>query len=88
MESVAAELGTEGFARLRFGIGRPPLGEEVVDYVLSPFPLEDEPALSTSIGRAVDALLLALSEGLPRAMERFNRAPDDSPSELRRHENG
>ena len=81
MESIAAELGSDAFARLRFGIGRPPAGEEVVDYVLSAFPSEDEPALCNSIERAVDALLVALSEGLPRAMERFNRAPEARPRE-------
>ena len=72
MESIAAELGTESFARLRFGIGRPPQGQAVVDYVLSPF--EDPERLAVCSDRAVDALEVAVTLDLPRAMERFNRA--------------
>jgi len=72
MESIAAELGTESFARLRFGIGRPPEGQTVVDYVLSPF--EDPEQLALCCERAVDALEVAVTLDLPRAMERFNRA--------------
>ena len=81
MESIASELGSEVFARLRFGIGRPPPGQEVVDYVLSPFGPEEESVLPASFDRAADAIELALAAGLPRAMERFNRAPSPPPGE-------
>lgn len=48
--SIIEEIGTGDFRRLRIGIGRPPAGEDVSDYVLSPF-TEDEDAM---ISRAIE----------------------------------
>jgi len=76
MQSIAAELDREDFARLRFGIGRPPPGVEVIDYVLSPFGDQAEPRVASAIERSVEAILAALADGMESAMERFNRAPE------------
>ena len=83
MESIAAELGTEAFPRLRFGIGRPQPGREVIDYVLSPFEDESESDLSSDFERAADAIEAALAAGLDSAMERFNRVGEaaDGPAD-------
>jgi PTH1 family peptidyl-tRNA hydrolase len=37
LKSIESLLGHGDYARLRLGIGQPPAGQEVVDFVLSPF---------------------------------------------------
>jgi PTH1 family peptidyl-tRNA hydrolase len=76
---VQERLGRSDFPRLRFGIGRPPEGEDPVDYVLAPFSAEESEALPAALDRAVDALESLLGEGVRLAMDRFNRSPA-SPS--------
>ena len=42
LRSVRQHLGTDGFSRIRIGVGRPPSGVQVADFVLSRFsPLEE-----------------------------------------------
>jgi PTH1 family peptidyl-tRNA hydrolase len=78
MESIAQALGSEGFPRLRFGIGRPAPGADVIGYVLSPFEAEEEAALPVHLERAADAILSALDHGIDAAMERYNRPADEA----------
>jgi len=77
VESIVSELETTQFARLRFGIGRPQAGEDVVEWVLSRFGDDELEARARAIERAVEAVLGVWSDGLERAMERFNRAAND-----------
>ncbi|MEA3345266.1 MAG: aminoacyl-tRNA hydrolase [Chloroflexota bacterium] len=72
VQSIIDALGTEEFARLRVGIGRPPAGVEVVDYVLSDFS-EEELAIMTAIyEEAVGAIEAFLRLGIEEAMNRYN----------------
>jgi PTH1 family peptidyl-tRNA hydrolase len=73
--SIIDALGHRDFARLRFGIGRPPSGIEVIDYVLSPFSEGEQIARAEQVDRAVDALEAILEEGMAPAMDRFNAEP-------------
>ena len=77
MESIAAELASERFARLRFGIGRPAPGNDIVDYVLSPFEAAEDSRLAAHIERATDAITALLERGIDSAMERYNRPEDE-----------
>jgi PTH1 family peptidyl-tRNA hydrolase len=78
MRSIVAELGDENFPRLRVGIGSP---ETVLrDYVLDEFAPDEQPIIEKAIGRAVDALVLFLRGDLRRAMNEFNRDPDEPTS--------
>lgn len=72
--SIIEHLGTREFPRLKLGIGRPPEGIPVREYVLSPFSEEEWPLVEKVIGRALEALDFLLLEGLLKAMSRFNRA--------------
>ncbi|MDE2274145.1 MAG: aminoacyl-tRNA hydrolase [Gammaproteobacteria bacterium] len=65
LRDVIDRLG-ENFARLRFGIGRPGLGEEVIDYVLHRASEEDE----SKIMEAVSATLAVLPRILAGEMEK------------------
>ena len=77
MESIAAALATERFARIRFGIGRPAPGSDLVDYVLSPFGADEDAQLPAHVERATDAIVALLERGIDAAMERYNRLEDD-----------
>jgi PTH1 family peptidyl-tRNA hydrolase len=75
LRSVIDELGTEGFSRLRVGIGSPDRG--FVDHVLSPFRPEERQRLDELLDAAADAVEAWAREGTSRAATRFN------PFELR-----
>jgi peptidyl-tRNA hydrolase, PTH1 family len=72
LRSLAQHLGTQGFLRLRIGVGRPGRGDPrpVKDWVLSPFaPEEDVEAL---VSRAADAVETIVRDGVEAAQQRFN----------------
>lgn len=74
LESTIRLLGTNDFARLKIGIGRPAHGrDENVDFLLSA-PRGDERArLDEAITTAADAALTWIGEGIESAMNRYNR---------------
>jgi PTH1 family peptidyl-tRNA hydrolase len=76
MRSIVSTLGTENFPRLRVGIGASDQGR-LRDYVLDEFSAEDEPVVARAVERAVDALLLFVRGDLKRAMNQFNRDPEE-----------
>lgn len=68
VSSVANELGTADFPRLRMGIGRP-VSEPSRDYVLAPFAPEELPLLAKVVSAARDALPIFFGKGLGAAMQ-------------------
>lgn len=70
--STIDRLGTQDFARLRMGIGRPPGRMEPSDYVLQPFAAADQQMLDSVLDTAVEAALVFVRDGLETAMNRFN----------------
>ena len=72
LRSIIQHLGGGDFARLRFGIGRPPGRMSPVDYVLQPFRGDDEIQARELVARAADAVECWLGEGIETAMSRFN----------------
>jgi PTH1 family peptidyl-tRNA hydrolase len=72
LRSIAGELGTQEFLRLRIGVGRPGRGDRrpVADYVLSDF--EPEIDVEALVARAADAVETIAREGLEPAQQRFN----------------
>lgn len=73
MKSIIAALGTEAFPRVRIGIGQPPEGMDLADYVLSPPPPEEREALLNAVQRAADACEAWLTEPIEQVMARFNQ---------------
>ncbi len=67
LRSLAQELGSSDYLRVRVGIGRPVHGD-VVNYVLSNFVKEEMDGLMGVLDGALDALEMLLKEGLPKAM--------------------
>ena len=72
LESIETVLGTRDYPRLRIGVGGPPEGVELVDWVLSPFTSEDEERVLERLGDLAAGLRVWLDEGLGAAMNRLN----------------
>src|SRR5512138_2183821 len=72
MASTIEQLGTKDFPRLRIGIGRPPGKMNPADYVLQNFSREEMKYLSDVVDRAADAALTFVTDGLNKAMNKFN----------------
>ena len=70
LASVLEALNTEAIPRLRLGVGIPPAGADVVDYVLDPFSPADE--VEDLIERGNEALEVYYAEGIEAAMNKFN----------------
>jgi PTH1 family peptidyl-tRNA hydrolase len=75
LRSLDTHLPDREYARVRFGIGRPPEGGEGADYVLGRWSPEEREALPEVVDKAADAVELLLREGLTAAMNRFNVRP-------------
>jgi PTH1 family peptidyl-tRNA hydrolase len=72
MISVAGEVGTDEFARIRIGIGPLPPGRDSADFVLEPFRRDERADLERGLEQAAEALEMVLDGGIERAMTRFN----------------
>ena len=75
MKSVIERVGSEGFARIRVGIGRSETGRDAVGHLLGRTPKRERERLSATIDLAVDALDLVIARGFEAAMNRFNGLP-------------
>jgi PTH1 family peptidyl-tRNA hydrolase len=73
MISIAGEIRTDEFARIRIGIGPCPAGRDAAEYVLEPFRRDERPLLEKSLEDAAEALEMVLDGRIDRAMTRFNR---------------
>jgi len=73
--SVIEALGSEEFTRVRVGIGRPPPGGDLVDYVLSDFGPEERPVMKAAVERAAEAVETIVRDGVEAAMNRYNAEP-------------
>jgi len=72
MSSILDRLGTDDFARLRLGIGRPPGQMQAPDYVLQVFSGTDMTIIQETLSRAVEAVLTFVVEGMDAAMNKYN----------------
>lgn len=72
IKSIIAHLGTEGFPRLKFGVGGKPAHMDLADYVLGRFDAADEELVEDGIKRACSAVECMLAEGCDTAMNRYN----------------
>ena len=77
LKSLIEQLGTDEFARLRFGVGRGDARRDLADHVLATFDQDEQPVVTEAIGRAADAAEVFVSEGLGPMMNKFNRREDD-----------
>lgn len=73
LKNIAEMIGTQQFARLRFGIGNDfPRGCQI-DYVLGHFPPEQLAEMGPHIKEAVEVLKTFCLQGLDRCMNLYNK---------------
>jgi peptidyl-tRNA hydrolase, PTH1 family len=74
MQSIISRIGTNEFARLRIGIGRPPGTMDAVDYVLKEFSNNSESDLGLVLDHVVRCVETLLTDGVEKAMTLYNRS--------------
>ena len=75
MRSIIAQIGSQGFPRIRVGIGGKKEGYELSDWVLSHYNTSEERKIAyDSYVRAADAALEFVRRGIESAMGKFNGA--------------
>jgi len=72
MISVSGEIGTDGFPRVRIGIGPLPAGRDASEYVLEAFKRNERRQLGESLEAAAEAVEMILDGRIEPAMTRFN----------------
>jgi PTH1 family peptidyl-tRNA hydrolase len=72
LESIEEMLGSDGYARLRLGIGRGAGLREISGHVLGRFSESDRERLEAVLGRAADQVECWLDAGIQKAMNNFN----------------
>jgi PTH1 family peptidyl-tRNA hydrolase len=77
LRSIAEHLGPD-FSRVRIGVGRPPAGRDGASWVLADFSAEEETALQDLVPKAAEAARMIAVDGVPTAMNHFNRRPGTS----------
>jgi len=70
--SIIEKLGTQEFARMRLGVGRPPGQMSTPDYVLQQFSKDEEEFLRNFLDKADLAVEEFILNGLDAAMNKFN----------------
>lgn len=74
LRSMSTSLSTQEYARVRFGIGRPPGRQEPADYVLSDFAGAERKELGFLVDRAADVVEAVVREGVEWAQNRYHGA--------------
>ena len=69
LQSLIDELRSDDFPRVRIGIGA---GSDMVAHVLGEFGATEREEIDSSVERAVAAVETIVSEGIERAMDRYN----------------
>jgi PTH1 family peptidyl-tRNA hydrolase len=77
LRSVAEQLGTIEYSRLRIGVGRGDDRRDLADHVTARFEAEELPGIEAAVARAADAVETWVGDGLAKAMNTFNRGDDN-----------
>jgi PTH1 family peptidyl-tRNA hydrolase len=72
LRSIVAHLHTDGFHRVRIGVGKPVSKERGADHVLRPFTKRERAEMDVTIEEAADAVEVIIADGVAAAMNRFN----------------
>ena len=73
LKNIASELGTQNYARLRFGIGNDFARGAQVDFVLGKFPPEEMQKMPEVLKKAADAVKAFCLSGPDFAMTHYNK---------------
>jgi PTH1 family peptidyl-tRNA hydrolase len=74
LRDIIAATGTQDFARVRIGIGRPPGQMDAADFVLRNFGTSEKKELLVTLELAADAVEAVVREGFALAQNRVNQS--------------
>ena len=72
LRSIKSHLHSDGFLRVRIGVGKPVSKEQGVEHVLKKFSKRERAEIDVTIEQAADAVECIASDGVEVAMNRFN----------------
>jgi len=83
LQSIISSLGTDAFIRVRLGCRPEKLWGDRKDYVLCTMGRDERQIAQDMVVQAADAVELILTDGVAKAMARFNRkaSPDEEAAE-------
>jgi PTH1 family peptidyl-tRNA hydrolase len=73
LKSIIGSLQADDFGRVRMGVQPERELDDLVSYLLGPFRKSDLEVVADLLDRACEAVRVVLREGIPAAMNRFNR---------------
>jgi PTH1 family peptidyl-tRNA hydrolase len=76
LKSIAGQLGTDDYARLRIGVGRGDERRDLADHVLARFDADEREVIRAAIERATDAAEMFVTDDIGKVMNTYNRADD------------
>jgi peptidyl-tRNA hydrolase, PTH1 family len=74
LRSIKAHLHTDGFVRVRIGVGKPDNRDQGAHHVLKRVSKRERVELDIAVEQAADAVELIVSDGIDAAMNRVNAA--------------
>ncbi|MDO4549922.1 MAG: aminoacyl-tRNA hydrolase [Planctomycetia bacterium] len=72
LADIIRQMGGDDIPRLRVGVGAPPAGWDLADFVLSKFSSKDRLLMDVAIMTAADAVETWVTAGIERCMDRYN----------------
>ncbi|MFI5496431.1 aminoacyl-tRNA hydrolase [Actinoplanes sp. NPDC051859] len=72
LRSMSKSLSSKEYARVRFGIGRPPGRQDPADFVLSDFSSTERKELEFLVDRAADVVAAVVQEGVEWAQNKYH----------------
>jgi PTH1 family peptidyl-tRNA hydrolase len=79
LRSIKAHLHSDGFVRVRIGVGKPPGPEDGVNHVLRRPGKAERTELDITIEQAADAVEMIVRDGVAAAMGVYNRTAAGDP---------
>lgn len=72
LKDIIAKCGGDGFPRIKVGVGSPPPGWDMADWVLGTFKDRDADDIKTAVKKAAEAIEVFIKDGADRAMSWYN----------------
>lgn len=72
LKSIEENIGSQNYVRLRIGVGQPSLGEDLADYVLERFTVEEASQLPQVLEKSVQAVKYTIVHSIEHAMNLLN----------------
>lgn len=80
LKSIIAQTGTDGFSRIKMGVGEKPKQMDLADYVLGHFSKEERVIMDGGIRDAIESVRLMVQGETDKAMNLYNKKAEDRQS--------